>query len=130
MTGLRAVLLAGIAYLVIGTGSAALARHDGAGWRLVAWIISAAVFATHIWYEHTSLRSPPRINALHVALAVALGGFGLAVAATLHAVATSTYRGAFAIALVAWPILIGLPAYVVALAAAAVLSLARPTEEK
>jgi hypothetical protein len=111
--------------LIIGIAFAALAREAGVAWRLAAWVISAALFAAHIGYEHARLRSPPRTAALHAALAVALGAFGLAVAATVHAVATASFRGAFVIALVAWPILTGLPAYLFALALAAALSLAR-----
>lgn len=129
MTRLRVVLLAGILYLVIGLGTAALARQSGARWRLAAWVISAAVFATHIAYEHFRLHSPPRRTALSAALAVALGAFGLAVAATIHAVAAASYRANFAVALVAWPLLTAVPAYAVALAAAAGLSLARPVDE-
>ncbi len=123
------VLIVALLYLVIGIATAALARQAGVAWRLAAWLMSAALFAAHIAYEHARLRSPPRTTALHAALAVALGAFGLAAAATAHAVATASFRGAFAIALVAWPILTGLPAYLVALALAAGLSLARPTKE-
>ncbi len=123
------VLIVALLYLVIGIAFAALAREAGVAWRLAAWVISAALFAAHIGYEHARLRSPPRTTALHAALAVALGAFGLAAAATAHAVATASFRGAFVIALVAWPILTGLPAYVVALAAAAGLSLARRSDE-
>lgn len=123
------VLIVALLYFVIGIGFAALAREAGVAWRLVAWVISAALFAAHIGYEHARLHSPPRTTALHAALAVALGAFGLAAAATAHAMATGSLRGAFAIALVAWPILTGLPAYLVALALAAGLSLARRTNE-
>ena len=123
------VLIVALLYSIIGIAFAALAREAGVAWRLAAWVISAALFAAHIGYEHARLRSPPRTTALHAALAVALGAFGLAVSATVHAVATASFRGAFAIALVAWPILIGLPAYLFALALAAGLSLARRTRE-
>jgi hypothetical protein len=119
----------GLLYLVIGIAFAALARAGGVAWRLAAWVISGVLFAAHIGYEHARMRSPPRTTALHAALAVALGAFGLAAAATVHAVATASLRGAFAIALVAWPILTGLPAYLVALALAAGLSLVRRSDE-
>jgi uncharacterized membrane protein YgdD (TMEM256/DUF423 family) len=66
------------------------------------------------------LRSSLRTTALHAALAVGLGAFGLAVAATLHAQRTNHHFPA--IALVIWPVATALPAFVVALAAAAVLS--------
>jgi hypothetical protein len=52
-------------------------------------------------------------------LAVALGAFGLAVAATVHAQAVSSIRPAYALALVLWPVLTAVPAFIVALAVAA-----------
>lgn len=111
---LRAVFLAGLAYLVIGLGTADLARLSGAAWRLVAWATSAVVFLAHIAYERRRLRSATTTSALHAALAVALGAFGLAVAATLRAAATGSYRGAFALALVAWPAMTGIVSFVAA----------------
>lgn len=111
---LRAVFLVGLAYLVIGLGTADLARRSGGGWRLVAWATSAVVFLAHIAYERTRLRSAPATAALHAALAVALGAFGLAVAATLRAAATGNYRGAFVLALVAWPAMTGVASFVAA----------------
>jgi len=114
------VLFLGALYLVAGLVSAALAKSAASdqirvAWRLAAWVISAVGFATHIGYEQIRLRSSPRTTALHVALAVGLGAFALAVAARLH----SEHFPAFA--LVVWPVMTALPAFVVALAAAAVL---------
>jgi uncharacterized ion transporter superfamily protein YfcC len=108
------VLLAGLLYTVIGLGTADLARHSGGAWRLVAWATSAVVFLVHIAYERTRVRSSTTSSALHPALAVALGAFGLALAATLRAAATSNYRGAFALALVAWPAMTGIVSFVAA----------------
>jgi hypothetical protein len=96
-------------------------------WRLAAWVISAAAFAAHIGYEHVRLRSSPGTTALHTSLAVALGAFALAVAANVHAQVVSSYRPSHAVALVAWPVLTALPAFVVALAVAAGLAVARRT---
>jgi len=128
--GLRVVLLVGLLYLVIGVVFAALGRAGGVASRLAAWAVSALVFAAHIGYGLTRVGNTPRTTALHAGLAAALGAFGLAVSATLHAVAASSYRGAYAIALVAWPILTGLPAFLVALALAAGLSLLRRSDER
>jgi len=108
------VLLAGLLYLVIGIGTADLARLSGGSWRLAAWAVSAVVFLAHIAYERTRLRSATTRSALHAALAVALGAFGLALAATLRAAATGNYRGAFALALVAWPAMTGIVSFVAA----------------
>ena len=130
---LRAVLLVGVVYLVVGVTFATLAGRSGSGqmrgvWRLVAWVVSAAAFAAHIGYEHFRLRHPPRRTALHAALAAALGAFGLAVAANVHrySAASNDQRSfGLTLALVAWPALCGLPAFVVALAAASGLALVR-----
>jgi hypothetical protein len=59
-------------------------------------------------------------------LAVALGAFALAVAANVHGVwVASSHQRALAFALVAWPALTAVPAFVVALGAAAGLGLSR-----
>jgi hypothetical protein len=118
------VLFLGGLYLVAGLVSAGLAKSAASdqirvAWRLAAWVISAVGFATHIGYEQIRLRSSPATTALHAASAVALGAFGLAVAARLH----SQHFPAFA--LVLWPVATALPAFVVALAVAAVLSRTR-----
>ena len=63
-------------------------------------------------------------------IAVALGAGALAVAANLHEwMAGSSYRPSIAIALVAWPLLTVVPAFVVAMVAAAVLNRWRPRSE-
>lgn len=118
----RVVLLVGAAYLIIGLGFAELASRFGVGWRLAAWAVSAVLFAAHIGYEQIRLRSSLTVTAGCAALAAALGAFGLAVAATIHAVQVSSFRPAFVIALIAWPVMTGLAAFVVAFAAAALLS--------
>jgi hypothetical protein len=126
----RAVILLGVVYLVVGLTFGALAGVSSnqmrVAWRLSAWLISGAAFAAHIGHEHFRLRNSPATLAVHVALAVGLGAFGLAVAANIHAQRSgSTHQGALALALVAWPLLTAVPAFVVALGAAALLSLRR-----
>ena len=128
---LRAVILLGVVYLVVGLTFARLAAWSGSDrlrimWRLAAFLASAAVFAAHIGYEHFRLGNSPRTTALHSSMAVALGAFALAVAANVHAQwAASNNPRSLALALVAWPALCGLPAFVVGLAAAAGLALTR-----
>jgi len=122
------VLLVAVLYLVAGLVSAALARSAGSSqareaWRLAAWVISAVAFAAHIWYEHVGLSSTPRTTAFHPALAVGLAGFGLAVSASLHGRAMNHPFPATALAV--WPVMTALPAFVVALVVAVVLSRAR-----
>jgi len=121
------VVLAAVAYVAIGIVSSALARSaDGDQvrlWRLAAWVASAAVAAAQIWYEHYRVGSSPRPTALHAAGAVALGAFGLALAANIHWLFAAT-RGPRAplLALVGWPVITAVPAFLGALAVAAVLN--------
>jgi len=125
-SSIRAVVLVAVAYVAIGVVSSALARSaDGDQmrlWRLAAWVASAAVAAAQIWYEHYRMGSSPRVTARHAAGAVALGAFGLALAANVHWLFAAT-RGPRAplLALVAWPVITAVPAFLGALAIAAVL---------
>ena len=129
------VILAGVIYLVVGVASGALAGAAASVgmrtfWRVSAFILSAAVFVAHIAYERLRLRSAVRPTAWNVSLAVALGGFGLALAANLHDLGSASgYRPKMLIALVAWPLLTAVPAYLVALVLAAGLGVKRSGEE-
>jgi hypothetical protein len=109
-------LLAGTLYVIIGVGFAPLSVPSVFFWRLAAWILSAFVYAAHIGYEHFRMFCPPRSTALHVALGAAVGGFGLAAAAIVHSMVTGTGNlGLLRIALVIWPLITGVPAFLVAL---------------
>src|SRR4051812_7278279 len=99
----------GLAYLIIGLAFGGLAGNAASAeirqlWRLAAWFVSAVVFSFHLRHEFVRRQRPPLGTALRAAAAVALGGFGLAVAASVHArfVGTNNHRG-FIIALIAWP---------------------------
>ena len=123
---LRTAMLLGVVYLVFGVGFGALANTAShtwtVTWRLAAWVASAAVFAAHVAHEQLRVRNPPATAALHASVAAAIGAFGLAVAANLHAWWTASgNQRLLAIALVAWPALTALPAFAVALAMACVL---------
>jgi hypothetical protein len=125
---LRAVILVGVVYFVVGVVFAALPNPSISDqvvmWRLAAWVASAGVYAAHIGYEHFRLGRSPRQTALHAAMAVALGAFLLAVAATFHAVMVPSHAPywRYLLALVLWPIITALPAFLVALVAGAVLA--------
>src|SRR6476659_150716 len=98
-------------------------------WRLAAWLICAVAFAIHIGLEHFRLRSSPSRAALHASASVALGAFGLAVAANIHAITAGTgNQRLLALALVIWPLVAGLPSFVVAWAIAAGLVRVRPSD--
>jgi uncharacterized membrane protein (DUF4010 family) len=99
-------------------------------WRLAAWLTCAVAFAIHIGFEHMRLRNSPFCTALHASAAVALGALALAVAAIIHALTAGTgNQGLLALAPVIWPILTGVPAFVVAFAAAAGLARVRPNDK-
>lgn len=117
---LRTVLLVGAFYCTIGIVFGALAGWSTSNrmvvaWRVASFVISAVAFAIHIGYEHFGFDNRPLIVALHASLAVALGAFGLALAANIHSigVASSNHR-LLAAALVIWPVMTGIPAFVVA----------------
>ena len=74
----RVAFAVGTLYLIIGR-VAALSGYNVRVWRLAAWLVSLGIFGAHIAYEHFNRRSPPRPAATHVAVAVAVGSFGLAV---------------------------------------------------
>ena len=120
--------LAAALYLGISLGSVALDRASGDGihpWRLAAWLASAVVAATQIWYEHYRLTSPPTTTARRAAAAVALGAFGLAVSAYVHSLgAPGAHR--VLIALVVWPVMTAVPAFLAALGIATVLARLSP----
>jgi hypothetical protein len=84
------------------------------------------VFAAHIAHEHFRLRNTARPTAWHTSTAVALGAFAVALAANIHDLGSASgYRPRLLIALVAWPVLTAVPAFIVALAVAAGLGVKR-----
>jgi hypothetical protein len=92
-------------------------------WRRFAWLVSGFGFAAHIAYEHFRLGNSPRTTATHTGIAAGLGAGALAVAANLHEwMVGSSYGPSIAIAIVAWPLLTLIPAFVVAMVAATVLN--------
>jgi len=124
---LLGMILVAASYVVIGVVFAALAKPADANhvrmWRLAAWLASAALAAAHIGYEHYRLGASPRTTALHAAGAVALGAFGLALAANVHWLAAgSPGQRAPLLALPIWPVVTAPPAFLGALAAAALLA--------
>jgi hypothetical protein len=127
-TSLGRVTLVGIAYFLIGYGTAlvdpVVPDRLRFPWRLMAWVLSGLTFSAHIWHQHFRRGTSPRKTASQVAAAVAVGAFLLAFAATAHAilVQTQTPLWRYALALVLWPIITAVPAFVVALVATAVLS--------
>jgi hypothetical protein len=127
-TWIRAALLVGIVYFLIGKLFALPSDHLPE-WRLAAWVVSGAVFAAHICLEHFRLRNTARTTSWHACVAVGFGGFALALAANIHDLGSASgYRPRMLIALIAWPLLTAVPAFLLALALAAVLG-ALPTNQ-
>ena len=128
--GFVRVILIGVVYAVVGIGFGELANLGSTDrvrfmWRLGAWVASGAVYAAHLWYEHFQLRNSPRTTSLNAGLAVAFGGLLLAVAALTHALTVPTHAPfrLYLLALVMWPIITGVPAYVVTLVLTSILRL-------
>ena len=114
----------GVGYALVGIVFALPATHVHA-WRLAAWVVSAIGYAAHIVYERFRLKNSPGSAALHVAFAVALGAFGLAVGANIHSLSsgsTNQHRQLLLVALGIWPVITAPPAFLGALGTNMVLA--------
>lgn len=124
-------VLVGAVYFVIAIAFGELASRAASEsaretWNRLAFLASGIAFAVHFGYEHFRLGNAARVTAWHASIAVALGAFALALKANIHDLGSATgYRPRMLIALVAWPLLTGVPAFLVALIAAAGLGLRR-----
>ena len=121
---MRTAVLLGIGYALVGILFAVPNTHVKA-WRLAAWVVSAIGYAAHIAYERVRPQNSPGSAALHVAVAVALGAFGLAVGANIHSLSTgstSQHRQLLLLSLGIWPAMTALPAFLVALGTSVVLT--------
>jgi hypothetical protein len=125
---LRAGLIVGVTYFLIGRLFALPADHVQM-WRMAAWVCSAAVYTTHIGFETFTVHSSRRWTALHVALAAACGALLLAVAGMLHALGSASgLRATWLLALVIWPAVTAVPAFLVALVVGMVLQRLRDSD--
>ena len=118
---LALALAASVLYLAAGIVFGTLAGAAGLTpmrtvWRATAFLFSGAVFVTHLAVERKRRRA--LASSLHVAAAVAIGAFGLALSANIHGLSEpSANNFRLILALVLWPLLTAGPAFVVALAA-------------
>lgn len=111
----RVVLLLALLYAFVGIAFA-IPRTHVLAWRYAAWIVCGVAYAAHVMYEHFRLRQPALPAAIHMAAAAALGAFGLAVGANLNSLSQASsahHRQLLLIALAAWPIIVGIPAFLV-----------------
>jgi len=136
VTAARAVVFLGIFYGVVGIAfglfAGRAASHQGlVMWRWAAWVVSAIAFGAHILFEQRQLGASPRVTALHVACAAALGAFVLAVAANAHGLTVPPYRPSvlIVVSLAIWPIMTLVPAFLVALVAAILVARVGRTAE-
>jgi hypothetical protein len=125
------VVAVGALYLAIALVTARLADMATSNgpefWRRSAFVLSGLVLVAHVAYEHFSHCRAARSSAWQAALAVALGAFGLALVANVHDLGSPAgYRPRMLVALVAWPLLTAVPAFIVAVLLAAVLGFRRP----
>lgn len=120
---LGAAILVGAIYAAVGVTFAWPVGHVRA-WRLGAWTVSGIAYLAHIAYERIRLQAPVVRAALHVAVAVAIGAFGLAAAANIHAVTTglTAHQTLLLWSLAVWPLFTALPAFLVALGIGAVVA--------
>jgi uncharacterized membrane protein len=122
MRDVKRDLLFAVVYPIVGVtfaipANSAASNEVRFGWRLAAWLVSAVTCACHIAYEHFRERNPPLRAALHVAGAVAIGAFLLAVWVNVR------HQSARALlALIVFPAVTGVPAFLVAIVTLAVLA--------
>jgi hypothetical protein len=127
-------LLFGLVYVAVGLISSALSAAAGSGqlsfaWRFGAYVVSAIAFAIHVRHEYVTAHSASTTAAFHAAIGVALGAFFLAAAALIRAqIVGGPNPVGHVIALVAWPAITAIPAFIVALAATAVLARTQPRD--
>ena len=126
------IALVALVYPVVGVsfaafGNLASSHRTVVAWRLAAWLASGAAFLLHLAHEHARWRSAPLRAALHVAAAVAAGAFALAVWVIAHRAwigAAPSPRAPWALLL--FPAVTGVPAFLVAWAAASLFVRSRP----
>ena len=120
---MRNAIVAAVAYALVGITTAALAGAAGSpagtkGWRLAGWVLSLAVFLAHVVASRRRSTSSPLRAAARVALAVAIAALVLAIVGPVrgHWGEPSTGRVVL-LSVVVWPLMTGLPGFVVAYAA-------------
>ena len=109
-------------YAVIGVVTGALARSASSVdardvWRFAGWVLSAVVFLADLAYDRARVGGTPLASAARVALSVALGAFLLAAAGPVRSYwGTERFWRATILSLVVWPVIAGVPAFLVGLA--------------
>lgn len=117
----------GLLYTAVGFFTGELARSTattqaGNRWRLAGWVLSFLVFGCHVLFERRRLSKPTVTAALHVAVAVGIGAFALAIAGPVRSHwGAPDFARAAGLSLLLWPIVTAVPAFLVALGAGSLL---------
>jgi hypothetical protein len=121
------LILVGLLYTVVGFGTGEMARmassvRAGNIWRLAGWVLSFLVFAGHLVYERRWRSKPTATAAWHIAVAVGVGAFVLAIVGPVRSHwGAADFGRATLLSLLLWPIVTGVPAFLVALIVGSVL---------
>lgn len=123
---LRTVIPFGAAYVVVGIVTAELAGSAGSSqartvWRLAAWGVSLLLFGSQLGVERIRFSNTTLRSALHTSAAVALAALALAAAGPVRTHWGTDSQQRALMALLLWPVLTGLPSFLVALGAGAAL---------
>ena len=125
--GAGRILFVAISYALVGVVTAELSGHAQSpqlrtAWRLAAWVLSLIIFVSHLSYERLRVGNTTTVAALRTAVAAALGAFALAAVGPVrsHWGAADIWR-TVVLSLVTWPVLTGIPAFLVALLGGSVL---------
>jgi hypothetical protein len=115
-------MVVGLVFAAVANGAPSTRLR--AMWRFSAWAISGGVFLWHIGHIGDRTAQTPVTTAIRAAISVALAGFALAVVASLHSRSPNSPHSAMlsTSALVVWPLMLGIPAFTVALAIGALLA--------
>jgi len=119
-----ALIVAAAAYLVVGVATSALAGAAASvpmrtAWRLAAWVLCLAVFLGHFAHERRRAAGGTLRTALRCGSAVALGALALAAAGPVRSHWGAPDQARALLALVLWPTITGVPAFLAALTMAA-----------
>jgi hypothetical protein len=126
MRSLLTAILFSVAYVAIGIVTADFAASTASiqgrtAWRLTAWGASLLVYVTQLIVERVRLNSTTLRTALRASGTVAIAAFALAVAGPVRAHWGAVDQQRALMALLLWPVLAGVPSFLLALGAAAVI---------
>lgn len=126
------LIAVGIAYAAVGFVTGELAHSAESPqwrnlWRLSAWPLSLVVFAVHFLYERARAADPVVHRAVRVGVAAGLGGLFLALVGPVRSHwGAPDFGRAAVLSLVLWPLLTGIPAFLLAWFAGNLLAKLRP----